>query len=113
MKENFEAVDPETVLEKVAAMPIQRWNYIGEETPHIGPVAQDFHAAFAVGMNEKTISMVDADGVALAAIQGLNQKLEQKAKRVNELEQKNRELEERLKRIEALLAEQARSGGNL
>lgn len=113
VKENFEAVDLETVLEKVAAMPIQRWNYIGEDTPHIGPIAQDFHAAFHVGMNDKTIAMVDADGVALAAIQGLNQKLEQKAKQVSELEQKNRELEERLQRIETLLQEQAKVGGAL
>jgi hypothetical protein len=69
------------VLAQVAAMPIQRWNYIGEDTPHLGPVAQDFHAAFKVGMDDRHISMVDADGVALAAIQGLNQKLEERLTR--------------------------------
>lgn len=78
VKENFAPVDPQEVLEKVAALPIQRWNYVGEETPHLGPVAQDFHGAFEVGMDDKHISMVDADGVALAAIQGLNRKLEEK-----------------------------------
>jgi len=76
VKENFVPVDPEQVLEKVASMPIRRWNYIGEDTPHLGPVAQDFYQAFKVGMDDKHISMVDADGVALAAIQGLNRKTE-------------------------------------
>ncbi|HEY0548440.1 MAG TPA: hypothetical protein VGF13_02495 [Verrucomicrobiae bacterium] len=44
---------------------------------HIGPMAQDFRSAFAVGENDRTITTVDADGVALAAIQGLNQKVEE------------------------------------
>ena len=43
---------------------------------HIGPVAQDFHAAFGLGTHETAIATVDADGVALAAIQGLNEKVE-------------------------------------
>jgi hypothetical protein len=81
IKENFGAVDLREVLAQVAAMPIQRWNYIGEDTPHLGPVAQDFHVAFKVGMDDRHISMVDADGVALAAIQGLNQKLEERLTR--------------------------------
>ena len=34
-------------------------------------MAQDFNAAFGVGEGETQISAVDADGVALAAIQGL------------------------------------------
>ena len=41
--------------------------------PH-RPYAQDFNAAFHVGESDRTISTVDADGIALAAIQGLNQK---------------------------------------
>ena len=81
VKENFAPVDTQAILEKVAAMPIQRWNYIGEAgIPHVGPVAQDFHAAFAVGVDERHISMVDADGVALAAIQGLHRKLQDELK---------------------------------
>ena len=46
---------------------------------HIGPMAQDFHAAFGLGQNPSAIATVDADGVALAAIQGLNRKLEKEA----------------------------------
>jgi hypothetical protein len=40
-------------------------------------MAQDFHAAFGLnGSDDTHISLVDAQGVALAAIQGLNRKLE-------------------------------------
>ncbi len=75
-KDAFAAVDPRAVLDAVAGMPITTWEYIGGDTRHIGPVAQDFYAAFGVGSGETTISTVDADGVALAAIQGLNLELQ-------------------------------------
>jgi hypothetical protein len=41
----------------------------------MGPTAQDFRAAFGLGPNDTTISVVDADGVALAAIQGAAAKI--------------------------------------
>jgi hypothetical protein len=101
LKENFAPVSPRDVLDKIAAMPISRWNFKGDAaTPHVGPMAQDFHAAFGLGTDDKHIATVDADGVALAAIQGLNQKLEAEVKskdaRINELEK-------RLSAIETLL----------
>ena len=79
MKDNFAAVDSSSILERVASMPIQRWNYKSQDASvkHIGPTAQDFAAAFGVGENDTTISTVDADGVALAAIQGLYQENQQ------------------------------------
>lgn len=91
LKENFEPVNPREVLDKVAALPISTWNY--REDPgarHLGPVAQDFHAAFGVGSDDRHIATVDAEGVALAAIQGLNRKLEEQvqaqAMRIRQLE---------------------------
>jgi trimeric autotransporter adhesin len=76
VKEDFADVDSSTVLEKVVRLPIQTWVYKNDPaTKHLGPVAQDFYAAFGVGPDDKHIATVDADGVALAAIQGLNQKL--------------------------------------
>ncbi|MCP5521268.1 MAG: hypothetical protein H7A46_06940 [Verrucomicrobiales bacterium] len=107
VKENFVPVDPREVLERVSAMPIQRWNYIGETTPHLGPVAQDFYSAFQVGMDDKHISMVDADGVALAAIQGLNEKLEARSQKLVE---ENAALKARLERLEQLLTPQVNGG---
>jgi trimeric autotransporter adhesin len=38
---------------------------------HLGPVAEDFYAAFPLGLGETTIGMGDIDGVNLAAIQAL------------------------------------------
>ena len=77
-KEHFAPVNPTDVLEKVVSLPITRWNFKQEAgVQHVGPVAQDFHAAFGLGTDNKHIATVDADGVALAAIQGLNQKMEQ------------------------------------
>jgi hypothetical protein len=96
-KENIVAVDPRAVLEQVAALPIARWNYKhDQETPHLGPMAQDFYAAFGVGPDDKHIATVDADGVALAAIQGLNQKVE-------EQREENAKLRHELSEIKQLL----------
>jgi hypothetical protein len=57
-------------------------------------MSEDFHAAFGLGKSDKGITSVDTSGVALAAIQGLNQKLEEKDARISELEQRLLELEE-------------------
>jgi Flp pilus assembly pilin Flp len=74
-KDNFATVDPREMLAKVASLPITTWNYTsqGPNVRHIGPMAQDFYATFGVGDDDKHINMVDAIGVALAAIQGLYQ----------------------------------------
>lgn len=98
-KENFVAIDPQSVLEKVVAMPISEWNYKEDpESRHLGPMAQDFHAAFGVGPDDRHITTVDADGVALAAIQGLNRKVEEQARSL-----KNRD--QQIDRLQADLAE--------
>jgi len=77
-KENFTAMDGKAVLAKVVGLPITEWNYRDNaaEVRHLGPMAQDFHSAFGLdGSDDKHISVVDESGVALAAIQGLNEKL--------------------------------------
>ncbi len=101
-KENFAPIDAAEILEKLAALPLTAWNYKDdpEKRRYIGPVAQDFHAAFGLG-DDTSINTLDADGVALAAIQGLNQKLEEEIDRLTE---ENAELIERLERLEALIA---------
>ncbi len=96
-KENFSSVDVKAMLEKVAALPITQWNFKQDKgTPHVGPMAQDFYSAFKVGPGSSGIATVDADGVALAAIQGLNQKVEEKDARIKELEQRLEKLEQRM-----------------
>ncbi len=72
-KANITAVDSVAILDKVASLPLSLWNYKTQDASirHVGPMAQDFAAAFGVGEDDRHISTVDADGVALAAIQGL------------------------------------------
>jgi len=64
VKEGFEAVDRHSVLAAVAALPIERWSYKGEPVRHLGPMAQDFAAAFGLGADDRHIFPLDAAGVA-------------------------------------------------
>lgn len=106
VKKDFAPVDQRSILEKLAAMPITQWHYKWETsdvTPHIGPMAQDFKAAFYPGTDDKSITTQEADGVALAAIQGLNQKLTEELKR---RDSENAELKQRLEKLERLMIRQ-------
>ncbi len=87
-KANFAAVSPRAVLDKLAALPVQTWHYKseGETVRHMGPVAQDFKAAFDLGADDKHISTVDAAGVTMAAIQALYQQNQELARKVERLE---------------------------
>jgi Chaperone of endosialidase len=76
LKESIQAISPQNILSKVLALPVTSWQFIGTHRRHIGPMAQDFRAAFGLGVDDKNITTSDVSGVALAAIQGLNQKLE-------------------------------------
>jgi len=103
-KENFQPVNPREVLEKVATLPLSQWNYKADPTSrHVGPMAQDFHAAFGVGFDDKHIATVDADGVALAAIQGLNLKLEEQSAALRERDARIASLESELAELRSLV----------
>jgi hypothetical protein len=66
-------LDDDVVLAKVDALPISRWSYKSERgVRHVGPMAQDFYAAFKVGEDDRHITSIDEDGVALAAIKALH-----------------------------------------
>lgn len=107
-KEQFKSVNPRDVLAKVASLPITEWQYKTQgDARHIGPMAQDFREAFGLGRDDKHITSVDADGVALAAIQGLNEKMasaeESTNGRMERLKSENTELKARLDKLEAAL----------
>lgn len=87
-KRDFTPVDSQAVLARLMELPVMTWRYMGqgEETLHMGPVAQDFHAAFGLGGDELRIATIDADGVALAAIQGLYLALTERDQRIDQLE---------------------------
>jgi hypothetical protein len=72
MKTGVTRLDDAAVLAKVAALPVSEWSYTSERgVRHVGPMAQDFHAAFGVGEDDRHITSIDEDGVALAAIKAL------------------------------------------
>jgi hypothetical protein len=109
VKEGFESVDPRAVLAAVAALPIERWSYKGETVRHLGPMAQDFAAAFGLGTDDRHIFPLDAGGVALAAIQGLHGLVEAQGSRLDALERELTALrgETRALRLELALREGA------
>ena len=108
-KENFSAVNARAVLAKVASLPVTEWNYKtdNKDVQHIGPMAQDFQAAFGLdGADDKHISVVDEGGVALAAIQGLNQKLEEAEQALTTKDSEIQELRQRLEALEKIVLTQ-------
>jgi hypothetical protein len=109
LKENIKPVDPEEILTKVVQLPITTWNYNYDQDaiPHMGPMAQDFYQAFRLGVDDKTIASMDKDGVALAAIQGLNRKMESKDEKITELSENLKKQTEKIAGQSELIAEQS------
>ena len=90
-KENIRSLNNKFMLEKLAELDISEWNYKteGENVKHIGPMAQDFYELFGLGKDNRSISTIDASGVALAAIKELHLKtmeIDRLNERVDELE---------------------------
>jgi trimeric autotransporter adhesin len=93
-KENFVWLDGEDVLRRLRNVPVAAWNFIDSESGarNVGPMAQDWHAAFRLNPDSLTINQADFDGVNLAAIQGLDTRTERQAERIRALEAEVAEL---------------------
>ncbi len=78
-KTGFVPVDENQILDRLMALPINTWSYRSQDASirHIGPTAQDFYSAFRLGTDDRYISTVDEEGVALAAVQALARKVQQ------------------------------------
>jgi hypothetical protein len=102
VKTAFAPVDGREVLARVAELPIETWQYVLQDgdVRHMGPMAQDFYAAFGLGEDERYIGTLDADGVALAAIQGLYQQNQALEAENDELSARVDDLETRLEALE-------------
>lgn len=107
-KWRFGDVDAETILDRVDELPLSEWTYRADKSGarHIGPMAEDFRAAFGLGADTAHLAPADTAGVALAAIQGLNQRLERKELRIEELEAQLEDVAAQLAEIHALLDQQ-------
>jgi trimeric autotransporter adhesin len=110
-KENFQPVDGEEVLKKIRQIPVQSWNYIGQDPRqfrHYGPMAQDFFTAFghdgvgAVG-SETTINSGDLAGILMVAAQALENRTAEQKQDIDSLKAENADLKARLDRLEKLL----------
>lgn len=115
-KHLFASVSGEDVLGRLRTLPITTWSYKVEsdDVRHLGPTAQDFHAAFGLGSDPTAIAGIDEAGVALAAAQALDARTTEQNTRITALEQRNAQLERenaemkaRLERIEAVLGQSA------
>ena len=106
-KQNIQSLDYAQILDRVRDLPITQWEYIDTPgVPHIGPMAQDFYAAFGLGDTDTGISSVDTAGVALAAIHAL-------ADRVDAVEAENQALAFALESERAANAELRQTVANL
>ena len=111
IKEGFEEIDAKEILRKVKNLPITRWNYIKDEndTSHVGPMAQDFAAAFELGKSDKHISTIDSDGISLAAIKGLSLIMDEKDTTISAQADEIAELKSELSEIKTELRERSES----
>src|SRR4051812_5611542 len=102
LKENYLTVDGEEVLGRIRTLPITTWNMIGGDRAvrHLGPVAEDFYAAFGLGLGETTIGLGDIDGVNLAAVKALEA-------RTTALQQQLAQRDAQLTAVQAQLLSQA------
>ena len=94
LKENITPVTPAEVLAKVTELPIASWNYTTDAySTHIGPMAEDFYDAFGLGVSAEKITSIDTSGVAIAAIQGLHDLVQEKDAQIADLESRLAALE--------------------
>jgi hypothetical protein len=110
-KEGFATVDGQDVLARLDGVSISTWSFKASEdgARHMGPMAQDFYAAYGLGSDDKHISALDVGGVALAAIQSLNVVVKEKDAQIQALQEQNTELETRLTALEQAVGLQPES----
>jgi hypothetical protein len=105
LKTDFAPVNAAEILARLAGLPIQSWRYTNELAGirHVGPMAQDFKAAFKLGDDERYVGLLDEGGVALAAIQELNKRIEALSTDLKSRETQNAELKSEIFELRQLL----------
>jgi hypothetical protein len=112
-KENF--LSANGVLAGLRKIPVTTWNYISEgaQVRHLGPMAEDFYAQFALGTGNTSIGVQDLAGVSIAAVKELDEQLQQKNAEIERLQSEVKilrsnqtELEKRLQAIEQAMVKQ-------
>ena len=97
--------DARDVLNKLVQLPVTEWEYkAAPERRFFGPMAQDFHAAFGLGNDDKTINTLDADGVLFLSVKGLAEELKERDREIEKLKTKSAEFEAKAVEVDALKA---------
>jgi hypothetical protein len=96
-KRDIVPVNDQEILQSLARMPVSKWTYKeGPAVRHLGPMAQDFHAAFGLGNTDKAYDPIDAHGVAFSSIRALYGMVREQNERIEKLERENEALRKRL-----------------
>lgn len=104
IKDKIVEVDNGTLLGKLERLPISEWNYDGDQdSRHLGPMAEDFHALFGLGSDNRHVAPKDLAGVALAAAKALKAENENLKKESIEKDERIESLETRIERLEELV----------
>ncbi len=109
-KTNIDTLDASTYLERLDHVPVYSWSYNSQDSSitHIGPMAQDFYAAFNLGTDSTTINSGDFDGVNLLLIKALDEKMDaihNQGEHIAKLEIELQELRAQRERLVLLLTE--------
>ena len=106
-KENFGSLDGELLLSRLRSVPVTTWNYLSQPDGirHMGPVAQDFRAAFGLGESDLMINSIDIDGVNMAGVKALDERTLLQESRITALATENTQLRESNARLEARLSQ--------
>jgi hypothetical protein len=102
LKREIEPVDRLAVLDAVSKLPVSTWSYRADPqgVRHMGPMAQDFKAAFGLGDTDRAYHAIDAHGVTIAAIQALYDISLEQSRKIERLEHENERLQSRVTALE-------------
>ncbi|GAA6184275.1 tail fiber domain-containing protein [Aliiglaciecola sp. NS0011-25] len=108
-KTNILPIDVDSIIAKLANLPMATWSYLNNtEVQHIGPMAEDFYAAFEFGADEKHIAPGDMAAIALITAKKLNEdtvslseKVQQKDAEISELKSQLADLLIRMNKLES------------
>ena len=106
VKENIASVDGGDILRRLSTISITRWNLKAQnpEIKHVGPMAQDFYAAFGLGEDERYINSADVDGIALVSIQALYQMVTALEEKTAAVDRKAAALDRKMADLERMAA---------
>jgi hypothetical protein len=104
IKTAFEAIDAQSLLAGIRALPLSTWAYIEDTTGtrHLGPVAEDFFAQFGLGEGPSSIGAQDLASLGLVGVQALAERDEAHARELAALSERNAQLQAELQQSQAL-----------